>query len=245
MHNQHLIYGKHAALRVLQTRPDQVQSIMMQANDNARLDQAKQLAQKHRIPLRYESKKTLDAQAGPKHQGIVLTCTQWFYFNEKDMPHLLAQSKEPPLILVFDGLQDPHNLGACLRSAYAFGVDWVMLPKNNNCMITPAVEKTSAGTAHLMPVMRVTNLRQALEQLKQAGVWVVGTVKDAPQTVAQANLKGPLALVIGSEEKGLRRLTHETCDHHVTIPMRDTLDSLNASVACGILLYAINEKNNN
>jgi 23S rRNA (guanosine2251-2'-O)-methyltransferase len=242
MQEQHLIIGKHAAIRILATRPDHVQSVTLQEQENTRLATAKQLAQQHHIPIHIKGRKALDEWVGKKHQGIVLTCKKWFYFNEKDIPYLITQSQTTPLVLAFDGIQDPHNLGACLRSAYAFGVDWVILPKHNNCLMTAVVQKTSAGTAHLMPMVLATNLRQTLEQLKKEGFWVVGAIKDAKQTVAEVPFNDPTVLVIGSEQKGLRRLTEATCDVHVRIPMSTQLDSLNASVACGVLLYEITKK---
>jgi 23S rRNA (guanosine2251-2'-O)-methyltransferase len=142
-----------------------------------------------------------------------------------------------PFLLVLDGVQDPHNLGACLRTAEAAGIHAVIVPENNSASLTPVARKVASGAAEVLPVFRVTNLARTLSQLKERGIWLIGAAMEGKQTVFEADLKGPLAIVMGAEGTGLRRLTSETCDSLVKIPMHGTVASLNVSVATGIFLF--------
>ena len=156
---------------------------------------------------------------------------------EQALPDFLAALEEPAFLLVLDGVQDPHNLGACLRTADAAGVHAVILPKDRAVGITPVVHKVACGAVQSMPVFTVTNLARTLRTLRDAGVWLFGTSDDAGQELYEADLKGSIALVLGGEGSGLRRLTRELCDHMVAIPMAGVVESLNVSVAAGILLF--------
>jgi len=150
---------------------------------------------------------------------------------------LLDQLAEPPFLLVLDQVQDPHNLGACLRSADAAGVHGVIAPRDNAVGLTPTVHKVASGAARTVPFFQVTNLARVLRTLKERGIWLVGAAGEAEQSIYQADLTGPLALVMGAEDTGLRRLTREECDFLVRIPMRGHVESLNVSVATGVVLF--------
>jgi 23S rRNA (guanosine2251-2'-O)-methyltransferase len=149
----------------------------------------------------------------------------------------LSALDHPPMLLVLDGVTDPHNLGACLRSAEAAGVDAVIVPKDKSADLNATVRKVACGAAETMPFVRVTNLARTLEKLKQQGIWLYGTAGEAAQSVFEVDLKGPVALVMGAEGKGMRRLTREHCDYLVNLPMAGAVSSLNVSVATGICLF--------
>jgi 23S rRNA (guanosine2251-2'-O)-methyltransferase len=155
---------------------------------------------------------------------------------------LLDDLPAPPLVLVLDGVQDPHNLGACLRSADAAGVGLVILPKDGSSGLTAVARRAAAGAAEIMPILVATNLARVLRRLKERGIWLAGTSDRSEQDLYQADLGGPLALVVGSEGRGMRRLTAELCDFLVRIPMRGTVSSLNVSVATAVCLFEINRQ---
>jgi len=156
---------------------------------------------------------------------------------EDDLFDILNSLQEPPFLLILDGVQDPHNLGACLRSADAAGVHAVIAPKDRAAPLTDTVRKVACGAAEHLPFVTLTNLARTLKRLKQAGLWLVGTADDAEQSLYEVDLKGPLALVMGAEGKGLRRLTRESCDFLVHIPMAGSVECLNVSVAAGVCLF--------
>ncbi|MEW5994585.1 MAG: 23S rRNA (guanosine(2251)-2'-O)-methyltransferase RlmB [Candidatus Zixiibacteriota bacterium] len=157
--------------------------------------------------------------------------------SESDLLQLLDELKQPPFLLILDCVQDPHNLGACLRTADAAGVQAVIVPKDRSVGLTDVVRTVACGAAERIPFIAVTNLARTLNQLKERGVWLVGTADGAPQSLYEVDLKGPLALVMGAEGKGLRRLTRECCDFLVHIPMLGTVECLNVSVAAGVCLF--------
>jgi 23S rRNA (guanosine2251-2'-O)-methyltransferase len=158
---------------------------------------------------------------------------------EVDLPSLIQSIEGTPLVLVLDGVQDPHNLGACLRSADAFGAHVLIIPRDRAAPVTPVVRKVAAGAAETIPVVAVVNLARSLGQLKESGLWVVGADAEAQGAAEAAALDGPLALVLGSEGDGMRRLTRDTCDLLVKLPLSGTVESLNVAVAAGILLYEV------
>ncbi len=157
--------------------------------------------------------------------------------NEDDLFAILGSLKEPPFLLLLDCVQDPHNLGACLRSADAAGVHAVVAPKDRAVSLTETVRKVACGAAEHVPLVTVTNLARTLKQLKEAGLWLVGTADDATQSLYDVDLTGPLALVMGAEGEGLRRLTRQCCDFLVHIPMAGSVGCLNVSVATGVCLF--------
>lgn len=191
------------------------------------------------IPVQQVERERLEWLAGPGHQGVVAYAAAKEYAGLDDLLGLARERGEDPLIVVVDSLEDPHNLGSILRTADAAGAHGVVIAKHRNVGLTSTVAKTSAGAIEYVPVARVGNLAQALADLKQAGVWVVGADQDAEQEYTAAGLKGPLAIVIGGEGTGLSRLVKERCDFLVRLPMRGQVNSLNAGVAAAVLLYEI------
>ena len=174
---------------------------------------------------------------GQRHQGVVAMASPVEYAEVEDILAAAEAKGEAPLRVVLDELEDPHNLGAVLRSVDAAGAHGVIIPKRRSCPLSTTVAKTSAGAVEYVPVARVANLAQTLDKLKKAGVWVAGCDMDGTENYFEASLKGPLALVIGGEGRGLGRLVKEHCDFLVRIPMQGHVNSLNASVACSLVLY--------
>lgn len=182
----------------------------------------------------------LDELAGNnRHQGIAAFVAPISYVETEDILVKAADSNEPPFVVLLDEIEDPHNVGAILRTADAAGVHGVLIPKRRSCPISATVAKTSAGAVEYVPVARIGNIGQTIKQLKEAGLWIVGADMDGDKEYYEADLTGPIAVVIGSEGKGMGRLTKEQCDFVVKIPMRGKINSLNASVACSLLLYEI------
>lgn len=172
------------------------------------------------------------------HQGVVASTAAPAAQGESGLDDVLADLSEPALLLVLDGVTDPHNLGACLRSADGAGVHAVIAPKDRAAGLTPTACKVASGAAESVPFIQVTNLARTLKHLRDAyGIWTVGTAGEAEASLYQADLKGPLAMIMGAEEKGMRRLTREQCDQLVYLPMRGSVESLNVSVATGVCLY--------
>jgi 23S rRNA (guanosine2251-2'-O)-methyltransferase len=165
-------------------------------------------------------------------------------WSERDLDRLLAEISGPPLILVLDGVQDPHNLGACLRTAEAAGVHLVIVPKDRSASLTAVARRAASGAAEVLNLVSVTNLARVLRKLKQAGIWLAAASGQAEKELYAADLTGPLALVMGGEGQGLRRLTAELCDYHIRIPMYGTVSSLNVSVATAICVYEIIRQRN-
>jgi 23S rRNA (guanosine2251-2'-O)-methyltransferase len=177
--------------------------------------------------------------SGERHQDVIAEFAPANLWGEKDLDGLLDAIGGSPLVLVLDGVQDPHNLGACLRTADAAGVGLVILPKDRSAGLTPAARRAAAGAAEILPIVFVANLARVLKHLKEKGLWVAGTTDEADQSLYDADLGGPLALVVGSEGKGMRRLTAELCDYRLRIPMLGSVDSLNVSVATAVSLFEI------
>jgi 23S rRNA (guanosine2251-2'-O)-methyltransferase len=180
----------------------------------------------------------LDAETGgAAHQGVVTEVRPSVPLDENSLLDLLTAQATPALVLVLDGVSDPHNLGACLRTADAAGATAVVAPRDRAAGLSPAVRKVAAGAAETIPFAQVTNLARALRDMKEAGLWIAGTAGDGEKDLYAVDLTGPLAIVMGSEGKGLRRLTRESCDFSLRLPMRGAVASLNVGVAAGIALY--------
>lgn len=186
---------------------------------------------------------TVDKQALEKmvpdgrHQGVVAKVSEPKVYSEAELDTLLDRLDDTPFLLILDGVTDPHNLGACLRSADAAGVQAVIAPKDRAASLTPVAIKVSSGAAQTIPFVQVTNLARCLRDLKERGIWLVGLDGYADQTLHETDLKGPLAIVMGAEGQGLRRLSKEHCDFLVNIPMVGSVESLNVSVATGVCLF--------
>ena len=240
MAEQNLVYGLHAVEALLKNNPDSVLSLwVMDGRRDERLNAVLALAKKAGIEPASLPKKDLDTRAqSSKHQGVLAQVRgEAPRLSENELVDYLNDLGVPPFVLVLDGVTDPHNLGACLRSADAAGVHVVIAPKDRSAGLTPVARKVACGAAEAVPFVTVTNLARALRELKDAGIWIVGTAGEATDTVHQADLRGPLALVMGAEGSGMRRLTKEHCDALVKIPMAGTVESLNVSVATGVCLF--------
>lgn len=234
-----VIFGLHAVHSLLQHHGKLIIELQVsEQRSDERLTAIVSLAENSGVAVRYVSRAELDKRAnGARHQGVVALCKQSPCYHEKDLPHLLDGLEEPPLLLILDGVTDPHNLGACLRSADAAGVHAVIAPKDKAAGINATVRKVACGAAEHIPFFQVTNLARTLRVLQQRGVWLVGTEGEAESTLYQVDLNGPLGVVMGSEGKGLRRLTREHCDLLIKIPMFGSVSSLNVSVATGVCLF--------
>jgi len=232
-------YGIHA-VRVLLTRhPQRVRRVLLAGGrDAGRLAEIRTLAQRADVQVAAADDALLAKLAeGERHQGVVAELLPRAGDPETQLEEALEAAGAAPLLLVLDGVQDPHNLGACLRSADAAGVAAVIVPRDRAAGLTPVVRKVAAGAAETVPLVQVVNLARTLRDLKERGVWLVGTDDAADRTLFDADLKGPLALVMGSEGEGMRRLTRECCDQLVSIPMAGAVESLNVSVAAGVALF--------
>ncbi len=205
-----------------------------------RLAELAALARESGISVRQMDRDELDRVAqGGNHQGALAWVRMPAALTEHDLERLLDASEQPPLLLVLDGVTDPHNLGACLRSADGAGATAVIAPKDKAAGLTPVVLKVASGAAESVPFIQVTNLARTLDALKARGVWLVGLADAATATLFETDLSGPTALVLGSEGVGLRRLTQDRCDLLASLPMRGRVESLNVSVAAGICLYEV------
>ena len=204
-----------------------------------RLKDVLALARKAGVPLHEVQREELDRMsAQSNHQGIVAQTLVPSALGEEELRNLLGHVDGPPLLLILDGVQDPHNLGACLRTADAAGVHAVIAPKDRAVGLTPVACKVASGAAEKIPFVQVTNLARTLRWLREEkNIWTVGAAGEVDSTLYQADLSGPLAVIMGAEEKGMRRLTRDQCDSLISIPMFGTVESLNVSVATGVVLF--------
>lgn len=234
-----IICGIHAVESALRNDAENLGQIWLDKRSrNDRLKKLIQMAEESGLRLLAADPDKLDKIAGNnRHQGIVAEYFKLKSYTENDLYDLLDALEETPFLLVLDGVTDPHNLGACLRTAEGAGVHAVIAPKDNAASITPTVRKVASGAAEVVPFIAVTNLARTLDTLKERGIWLTGTSDKAKQTLYQADLKGPVAIVMGAEGAGIRRLTEERCDFLVSIPMKGQVSSLNVSVATGVCLF--------
>jgi len=232
------VYGLHAVRAVLRQGELQVSRAWAQdSRHDPKLETLIGELQAQGVRVERVPRRELDRLApDARHQGILLELHAGAAVTEQDLESFLTALKPPVLLLVLDGVTDPHNLGACLRSADAAGVQAVILPKDKSAGITPVVRKVACGAAESLPIFTVTNLARTLRTLQGAGIWIYGAAGEADQTLYDIDFKGNVALVLGAEGSGMRRLTREHCDGLVKIPMAGTVESLNVSVATGVLL---------
>jgi len=232
------IYGMHAVRVMLERHPERVHSVRIaEQRDDPRVRAIDELARRHQRPVQRVEARALQQLLGDvAHQGVAADITPLPPWSEDALLAAL-QSASAPLLLALDGVQDPHNLGACLRSADACGALAVIVPRDRAAQLTPTVRKVAVGAAETTPVVAVTNLVRTLKLLKQAGLWVVGADAAGEKSAHQADLTGPVVLVLGAEGTGLRRLTRQNCDFLVRLPQLGAVESLNVSVAAGMLLY--------
>ena len=236
---RNFVYGLHAVNAVLERAPERLLELWVaQPRDDARINELRDRAQHAGVRVQSVGNEVLAKLVGEvAHQGAVAAVRPLKAWDEHDLIEGLSQISGYPLVLVLDGVTDPHNLGACLRTADAAGAHAVLIPKDRAAAVDGVVRKVAAGAAEFIPVASVTNLARAIDLLKERGLWVVGTAADAPQTLYEADLQRPLALVLGAEGAGMRRLTRERCDFLVRIPMAGQVESLNVSVAAGVALF--------
>ncbi|WP_159657002.1 23S rRNA (guanosine(2251)-2'-O)-methyltransferase RlmB [Vibrio atypicus] len=232
------LYGIHAVKAVLEREPERfIEAFVLKGRQDDRLMPILNELQVCGVSIQQMTRKTLDEKArGANHQGIMARVKPAKQLNENDLDDIIANN-EAPLLLVLDGVTDPHNLGACLRNADAAGAVAVIVPKDRSAPMTATVSKVACGAAETVPLVRVTNLARTMRTLQEQGVWFVGTAGEATHDIYQARLTGPLAIVMGAEGDGMRRLTRETCDDLIKIPMAGSVSSLNVSVASGICLF--------
>ena len=232
------IYGLHAVRVMLERHPDRVTSIRLaEKRDDPRVRAIDELARRHKLPIQRVDQHALKQQLGDvAHQGVAADITPMPPGTEDDLIAALENAKNP-LILVLDGVQDPHNLGACLRTADACGALAVVVPRDRAAQVTPTVRKVAVGAAETTPVVPVTNLVRTLKLLKEAGLWVVGADAEGAKLAQEVDLTGGIVLAMGAEGSGLRHLTRQTCDWMVRLPQLGAVESLNVSVAAGMLLY--------
>jgi len=233
------IVGINPVEGALANDPERVRELLVEQNSkNARINEILAAARKHGIQVRTMGKDQLEKMSGEaRHQGVVARYETPPMLGENELESLVEKAGPDCLILVLDGVTDPHNLGACLRSAAAAKVTAVVVPKDRAVGLTPTVRRASAGGADLVPLVAVTNLARALRSMKDAGVWITGLAGETEQSIYQVDFKGPVAIVLGSEGDGMRHLTRETCDFVAKIPMPGNMESLNVSVATGVVLF--------
>ncbi|MGL4893311.1 MAG: 23S rRNA (guanosine(2251)-2'-O)-methyltransferase RlmB [Shewanella sp.] len=238
MKKQDIIFGIHAVEALLKHSPERIIELwLLQGREDERLTPLIHQAKAFGTSIQVTSRKVLDEKAeSTQHQGIVARVKAAKILAEHDLDELLAKT-DLPFLLILDGVTDPHNLGACLRNADAAGVQGIIVPKDNSVGLTAVVSKVACGAAETVPLFQVTNLARTMRHLQEKGVWIVGTAGEADCELYQADLKGPLAIAMGAEGKGLRRLSRECCDTLVSIPMSGSVSSLNVSVATGICLF--------
>ncbi|WP_367680449.1 23S rRNA (guanosine(2251)-2'-O)-methyltransferase RlmB [Candidatus Fukatsuia anoeciicola] len=235
-----IIYGIHTIKVLLDHEPQRFLEIFIQKNhNNNRLQTLVSQVRTCGLAVQYASRKWLDSQTkGGIHQNIVARVRKGRQYQESDLLLFLSNIKIP-FLLILDGITDPHNLGACLRSADAAGVDIVIIPRNRSASLNATVKKVASGAAENVPLIQVTNLARTLQLLKEQNIYIVGTSGKVKENIYQNNLTGPIALVMGSEGRGMNYLTRKYCDKLIRIPMVGIVYSLNISVAAGVCLFEV------
>ncbi|MCO4321884.1 23S rRNA (guanosine(2251)-2'-O)-methyltransferase RlmB [Aliidiomarina quisquiliarum] len=233
------VFGIHSVQAILTHAPERVVELFIQQGkediDNGNF---LKLAKQAGVRPQFCQRKVLDSRCGAEnHQGVLAVVTVKPQLTENDLPDLIENSKTAPLFLILDQVTDPHNLGACLRTADAAGVTAVIVPKDKSSKLTSVVRKVASGAAEVVPFIVVTNLARCLRELQEQGIWVIGTAGEATESLYSTKLTGPIALVMGAEDTGIRRLTRDICDELIAIPLQGTVSSLNVSVASGVCLF--------
>ncbi|GAB7530724.1 23S rRNA (guanosine(2251)-2'-O)-methyltransferase RlmB [Pseudomonas sp. 3A(2025)] len=232
------VYGVHAVEALLRHHPKRVKQIWLaEGRSEPRVQTLVELAGQNRVQIGQAERREMDAWVEGVHQGVVAEVSPSQVWGEAMLDELLERHEGPPLLLVLDGVTDPHNLGACLRTADAAGALAVLVPKDKSATLNSTVRKVACGAAEVIPLVAVTNLARTLEKLQNRGLWIVGTAGEAEQELYEQDLTGPIVLVMGAEGKGMRRLTREHCDFLVRLPMAGSVSSLNVSVATGVCLF--------
>lgn len=236
---QQTIFGIHAVTTLLTKNPERILQIqVLKDKHDAKMIALLELAKSFSIKVLFTNRDELDRLSNHGvHQGIVALCKAAKAYSEHDLTDLIENLPKKAFLLILDGVQDPHNLGACLRSADAAGVDAVIAPKDKSVGLTPTVCKVACGAAETVPFIQVTNLARTMRFLKDNNIWLFGATHDAEKSLYQADFTGSIGIVLGAEGEGLRRLTREHCDVLLNIPMNGSVSSLNVSVATGVFLF--------
>lgn len=236
-----IVFGLHAVLVLLEKNPERISNVNILAErHDKKIQSIIELCKQSRIKVNTISKQELDRMTQQaNHQGVVALCQTSKKYTEYDLEVLLENLSVPPFLLILDGVQDPHNLGAILRSADAAGVHAVISPKDKAVGITPAVSKVACGAAETIPFVQVTNLARTMDFLKEKNIWIYGAAGEAEKSLYESKLTGGIAIAMGAEGEGLRRLTRDKCDFLLKIPMQGTVSSLNVSVATGVFLFEV------
>jgi 23S rRNA (guanosine2251-2'-O)-methyltransferase len=239
-----LVFGFHALQTLLKQRPESIQTLWIDASRrDTRMQKLCDYAESVAVsPTRVASERLDRLVPHDPHQGVIAEILESAAPLRYDLDTLLDELLVPPLLLILDGIQDPHNLGACLRNADALGAHAVIIPKDRSATLTPSARKVASGAAETVPLITVTNLASTLRDLKDRGIWILGAAGEASESLFTADLSGPIAWVLGAEENGLRRLTREHCDRLISIPMFGQVESLNVSVSAGICLFATQQQ---
>jgi 23S rRNA (guanosine2251-2'-O)-methyltransferase len=239
MTDENIVYGVHAVLAALNREKSDIQQLWVDgARKDPRIRTLLSVAVERGISVKTTTQHELEEWVpGVRHQGVVARCKAPPVYGESELEVLLMSLTEPAFLLVLDGVQDPHNLGACLRSADGAGVHAVIAPQDRSASLTHVVRKVASGAAESVPFVQVTNLARTLRLLQREGVWLVGAAAEGETSIHETDLSGPTALILGGEAEGLRRLTREHCHVLAHIPMAGTVSSLNVSVAAGICLF--------
>jgi 23S rRNA (guanosine2251-2'-O)-methyltransferase len=233
-----IIYGINPVAEALRANPEEIERICIERGQkNPRIQEIIELARQKHVRFSFEEKSWLDRKSqGERHQGVLCYAAEMIIHDAED---ILDQAKSPGLMVILDGIEDPHNLGAIIRSAEAAGADGIFLPQHRSANLSPAVIKASAGAASHIRLARITNVAQLVELMKKKGFWVAGLDADSDQPIWKADLTVPIALVMGSEGSGLHRLVKQKCDFLVSLPIHGNVGSYNVSVAAGIALYEV------
>ena len=239
LNEDQLVWGIHPVYELLAARPRSIHEILIEKGKTSRkLQEIIDLARAEQVKVKFTPQFRIAGSRQMNHQGVIARIMPFETLPEEAFLALLSQSKTP-FVLALDSIQDPHNLGAIIRSASAAGVTGLIVPKDRSAPLSGTVAKISAGALTHLPVCQSTNFVRMLQKLKEQGIWIYGTIKEGGVAIYQTDFAGPLCLVIGGEEKGIRPLVQEQCDFKVTIPMQREIDSLNASVAAGIIMFEI------
>lgn len=235
-----IIYGIHAVKALLERDPQRfIEVFILKDREDKRLLPLIDDIEQNGVSVQVANRQWLDNKAdGGVHQGIIARIREGRQYHENDLPSLI-EPLTMPFLLVLDGVTDPHNLGACLRSAEAAGVHAVIVPKDRSAQLNATAKKVASGAAETIPLVRVTNLARTLRYLQENNIWIVGTAGEADHTLYQSKFNGSIAIVMGAEGEGMRRLTREHCDELVSIPMAGSVSSLNVSVATGVCLFEV------
>lgn len=232
------VYGLHTVEALLRHHPKRVKQVWLaEGRGDPRVRVLLELVEQARVRVGQCERREMDAWVEGVHQGVVAEVSPSQVWGEAMLDELLDRCEGVPLLLVLDGVTDPHNLGACLRTADAAGAQAVIVPKDKSATLNATVRKVACGAAEVIPLVAVTNLARTLEKLRQRGLWTVGTAGEAEQDLYELDLRGPTVLIMGAEGKGMRRLTREHCDYLARLPMAGSVSSLNVSVATGVCLF--------